>query len=130
MSLKQTLARWLDPETSHRARRYERMRMEAANAYWWLGEFPAGYTVLRWLLDNDFNYNRALGEPARGPWRGDISEFREQLRRGEHERLHAQKLADLDALREQAQARRAAPQPPRETFEPLGDAPLSGREGR
>lgn len=65
--------------------RYHRLRHEIEGDRWWLGtEFPEVHAFATRLLCNDDNYARKIGEPARDcGWSHDISQFREQMRRGE-----------------------------------------------
>jgi hypothetical protein len=81
MSIRDWIAEKLCPQAFADQRSYQRMKVEAADAYWWLNGYPDAADALRWLLDNDRNRRRALGEPAIGTLPSDISRFRDTLER-------------------------------------------------
>lgn len=93
--IKYAIALWLCPEifNQHLMMKVEFARL--ADAYWWLGEFPEATATLRWLLDNHQDWHGLVDSETRKKrahhWRQDISDFREQLRRGEHLKVYAQK---------------------------------------
>ena len=79
------LAKKLAPEVFDQAERYHWLRGELNEAHRWLGEFPEIEALTTRLSANEQSRYRALGEAV--PycrWWGDISQFREKLRRGEH----------------------------------------------
>lgn len=82
--MRRFLAEWLYPEAFKDQRAYEHLLIRARDAFWWLGEFPEACATLRWLIDNNDDWRRPLGEPGVCCWGQGISEFREKLRRGEH----------------------------------------------
>lgn len=83
--MRRILAEWLYPEAFQDQRYYERLKATAADAFWWLGEFPEACATIRWLIDNDRDYRRPLdGTPGVSKWSQRVGDFREQLRRGEH----------------------------------------------
>ncbi len=82
--MRRFLARLLYPEAFTDQAYYERMKVVACDAFWWLGEFPEACATIRWLIDTDRDYRRPIGEPGVSRWAQRIGEFREQLRRGEH----------------------------------------------
>ncbi|CDZ67668.1 Hypothetical protein NGAL_HAMBI2605_59490 [Neorhizobium galegae bv. orientalis] len=80
MILRSWIAEKLYPQAFADQRSYLRMKAEAADAYHWLGGYPDAADTLRWLLDNNHNRNRAIGEKAIGGLPSQIHEFRERLR--------------------------------------------------
>jgi len=81
MTLRNWIAEKLCPQPFADQRAYQRMKAEAADAYHWLGGFPDARDALRWILDNDRNSRRAIGEPAVGSLPSRIDQFREMLDR-------------------------------------------------
>lgn len=79
--IRKWLAEKLFPQVFADQRSYEHMKAEAVDAYHWLGGFPDAALALRWLLDNNRNRNRAIGEPALGGLPSSIDGFREMLNR-------------------------------------------------
>ncbi|MUO84851.1 hypothetical protein [Agrobacterium vitis] len=92
-----TIATWiaelLCPQVFTEQRAYARMKAEAIDAYHWLGAYPDAADALRWLLDNDQNRHRAIGEKAIGVLPSDISGFRSML-----DTRHNQQLARIAEL--------------------------------
>lgn len=84
-ALRRWLAELLCPEVFADARAYERSKAIMQDAYWWLGEFPDAQAAVRWSLDRDINYRRALDAPPVGEWPDGIEGFREALRRRQAE---------------------------------------------
>lgn len=81
MSLRRWIAQYLDPQAFADQRSYQVMKAEATDAYHWLGGYPDAADALRWLLDNNLNRNRAIGEKAIGDLPSQISDFRQHLER-------------------------------------------------
>lgn len=79
--MRKWLAEKLYPKSFADQRSYERMKAEAVDAYHWLGAYGDAADALRWLLDNDRNYRRAIGEPAVGSLPSSIDRFRDLLER-------------------------------------------------
>ena len=86
MGLRRVLAELLYPSAFYDQRAYQRITARACDAFWWLGKFPEACATLRWLIDGDRDERRQIGVTSISRWGPDISEFREQLRRGEHKR--------------------------------------------
>jgi hypothetical protein len=82
--MRRLLAELLYPEAFKDQRAYEHLLIRARDAFWWLGKFPEACATLRWLIDNDHDWRRPIGEPGVCIWWQTIDEFREKLRRGEH----------------------------------------------
>lgn len=81
MSIKQHLARWLDPETARDAEKYWYLWHQLDDAHKWLSyEFKEVGDVLLWLKMNEQDHWRPLGTPARSPWPSRIDDFRERMR--------------------------------------------------
>lgn len=81
MSIRDWIAEKLCPSVFKDQRAYQRMKAEASDAYWWLNGYPDAADALRWLLDNDRNRRRAIGEPAIGTLPSGIDRFRDVLER-------------------------------------------------
>jgi hypothetical protein len=81
MAIKEWIAEKLCPKAFADQRSYYRMKAEAADAHWWLNGYPDAADALRWILDNDRNQRRAIGEPAVGALPSDIGSFRDILER-------------------------------------------------
>lgn len=79
--MRKWIAEKLYPQAFTDQRAYERMKAEAVDAYHWLGGFPDARDALRWILDNDRNRRRAIGEPAIGSLPSSIDRFRDMLDR-------------------------------------------------
>ena len=79
------LARRLAPAVFLNAQRYERMLSEVSYERQWLAyDFPKVGAFAERLLVSDHNHWRSLDEePVQSRWHWNISDFREQLRRGE-----------------------------------------------
>ncbi|MUO70066.1 hypothetical protein [Agrobacterium vitis] len=71
------------------------MKAEAIDAYHWLRGYPDAADALRWLLDNDQNRHRAIGEKAIGVLPSDISGFRSML-----DTRHNQQQEEIRKLRD------------------------------
>jgi hypothetical protein len=82
--MRRWLAKLLYPEVFETERAYIRLKARAADAYWWLGEFPEACATLRWLLDVERDQARPMGVDSVSVWMDNISYFREQLRQGKH----------------------------------------------
>lgn len=83
MSLRSWIARKLAPETFENASRYVWLKSRMHESYRWLGEFEDIAAFLEWSFDGEHNTWLKLDERPlhRWKWYGDISDFREQLRR-------------------------------------------------
>jgi hypothetical protein len=81
MTIRDWIAQKLCPQAFADQRSYEIMKAEAVDAYHWLGGFPDAKDALRWLLDNERNRRRAIGEPAIGLLPSSIDRFRDMLDR-------------------------------------------------
>lgn len=81
MTVRTALAEWLSPKTFADQRAYERMKAEVIDAYHWLNGYPDAADTLRWILDNDHNRRRSVGDPALGSLPSGIDRFREMLER-------------------------------------------------
>jgi len=79
MSIKEWIAQKLFPKAFADQRAYLRMKSEATDAYHWLGAHGDAADALRWLLDNDHNWRRAIGQPAIGSLPSSIDRFRDLL---------------------------------------------------
>ncbi|MCM2453377.1 hypothetical protein [Agrobacterium vitis] len=94
-----TIATWiaelLCPQVFADQRAYARMKAEAIDAYHWLRGYPDAADALRWLLDNDQNRHRAIGEKAIGVLPSDISGFRSML-----DTRHNQQQEEIRKLRD------------------------------
>lgn len=75
------LAERLFPQAFKDQQAYQRMKSEAIDAYHWLGAYGDAADALRWLLDNDHNWRRAIGKPAIGSLPSSIDRFRDLLER-------------------------------------------------
>lgn len=83
--MRKWLARLLYPQAFVEAERYHWLRGQIDLAHRWMGEFAEIDAFTNWLRYGDANRNRQLDEmPKYCRWNGDISGFREQLRRKEH----------------------------------------------
>lgn len=89
MGLRRWIAQRLEPQAFADQRSYQVMKAEAADAYHWLRGYPDAADALRWLLDNNLNRNRAIGEKAIGELPPQISDFREHLERRHKAKLQA-----------------------------------------
>ena len=80
------LARLIAPDICDEAERYRWLRMELGLTYRWMGEFPEINALLERFQAMELQRYRALDGPLPkySRWNGDISGFREQLRRKEH----------------------------------------------
>lgn len=75
------LARKFAPETFRNAERYRHLITHIRIDRQWLGEFPEAQEAMTRLEMLDRDHWRALAEPHSGYRFGDISGFREELRR-------------------------------------------------
>ncbi|MCM2441148.1 hypothetical protein HGO34_15610 [Agrobacterium vitis] len=95
MTIASWIAEQLCPQVFTEQRAYARMKAEAIDAYHWLGAHPDAADALRWLLDNDHNRRRAIGEKAIGVLPSDISGFRNML-----DARHNQQQGEIRKLRD------------------------------
>lgn len=79
--MREWLARLIYPEAFRNELAYQRMKAEAIDAFHWLHAYPDAADTLRWLLDNDHNRNRAIGDNYRGVLPAGIAQFRDHLER-------------------------------------------------
>jgi len=79
MSFKEWLSEYLFPKAFSDMRAYERMKAEAIDSYHWLNGYPDARDTLRWLLDNDHNRRRCVGDRSIGNFPSSIDQFREVL---------------------------------------------------
>lgn len=93
--MRKWLAHKLYPEAFRNELAYQRMKAEAVDAFHWLNGYPDAADALRWLLDNDHNRNRSIGQAYTGRLPADIASFREYL-----ERRRAALSGDANAERE------------------------------
>lgn len=75
------VARWLSPELGSMADRYLYMRNQVDDIHRWCAEFPDVSEAALWLLEQDRDHFRGIGEKPVGslPW--DIADLRERFRR-------------------------------------------------
>ena len=75
-------ARWLAPELAKQEERASRLWHLAESLRTWnAGHVPIASLCGQWILDHDANYWRSLDEQPVGNLPGDISGFREHLKR-------------------------------------------------
>lgn len=81
MIIREKIARWLFPDIAKNAARYRFLLSELEESRWWLSEFQDIGDSLQRLIDRDFEHWRSLIDDQFISTTGNITNFREMLRR-------------------------------------------------
>lgn len=85
MGIRNFIAEWLSPETFRDADGWRRLKDAVADERHWLGDFPEACAFAERTFERMRCWERKLDDPIpAAKWGAHISDFREQLNRGDH----------------------------------------------